>query len=200
MDKKLINLLLSYNYPLSVEYDKFLLLGYHPITFQPCVVLQNIKKHCAVVFTVFEWQGIVLLIDRLVLNGNIRKVINFLPTLSVLMEKTKDGEVTIAFRRKIKKNKTTVVLRMDEWYTFLSILQLSNPVLHHLQLLAPQVEIYTLEYFKRCADKKCVCLLEQDFFILAPLSDCNFILINFSRLFYEIPIFCLEKIMENVFK
>lgn len=176
------NLLLSYTYFLNSNGTKHVSTGFNCSNLETCFVLRGNSKE--IILNCAEW---------------LQLYINFRDHEKKIIKINEDKKISV----KVNENelifyckKCKVVLNKNEWNTFEKYID----ILHKYMMYNESAEMIVKSYFKlyieMCLKKGLNYLDFNDYFIPNYKTNVN---VNFSRLFYEIRLFCENKIQSEIF-
>jgi hypothetical protein len=176
------NLLLSYTYFLNSIGTKHVSTGFNCNNLETCFVLRGNSKE--IILSCEEWLQLYLNLrecGKKLIKINEEKKIN-----------VKVNENELIFYCK----KSKVILNKNEWNTFQKYID----ILHKYMMYNESAEMIVKSYFKlyteKCLKKSVNYLDFNDYFIPNYKTNTT---VNFSRLFYEIRLFCENKIQNEIF-
>jgi hypothetical protein len=196
------NLLLAYLYHLNNEYSKYIAFGYSSTTLEPTVIVHTIGL-CFIELDCIEYTNLVLLSDKIHLYFNTETTPE--PVNNRYMDikfGVLNGEKYVTFERlgntqdvhKFKLNEA-------EWTRMYELMVFFNALTLWYKNSANDVKTYYQHYLKLCCDNNRLFLTTQEFYTPNDIPNGQFytspISFNYSRLFYEIGIFCRQNIFDK---
>lgn len=181
-------LLLSYTYFINADHSKYISVGYSVDNFTPCVIVNYIGI-AKIKLVLLEWLNIFLLknedISSFFSSCGSKKPKNSIKTL-----KNTKIQFDAASKSVIING---LAINHEEWTLMLQMTDYIQSVLYWCRQSTREVSSYYNEYVKRCCEQNVYSLDATHFF-----SDISSIKCNYTRLFWEIPILCREKLMNDV--
>ena len=182
-------LLLAYTYFINNENSKYISVGYSVENFSPCVIINyiglgNLKLGLP------EWLNIFMVkheeISSLLNAGGVKKCQKLIKTMKNTLIKFDEHTKTIVI--------SNIAINHDEWLLKLQLTDYIQSVLYWCRQTTKEVSSYYNEYVKRCIELNTISLDTTDFF-----TNTNSIFKwNDSRLFFEIPILCKNKLYNDI--
>lgn len=187
-EKKLKNykvpeqLLLAYTYFIDNKHEKYVSIGYNIVDFKPCVILHHIGNACVTLDTI-QWLNIFI-----AKNNTITAILSSSEVVNI------DGDFIIVNGNEKTVQINDVVVTKLEWDLLQFFIDYTHSVLFWCKHATKYVHEFYNKYLEKCIEKNVLQLDVADYFTPTDLnSKCNF-----SRLFYEFPILCKEKLIIDV--
>lgn len=189
MENKIPDLLLSYTYFLDSLQKSLISVGYDSNLLLPTIILIN-KTNSFKIIEFYIFMNIYKLREEIneYFTGNESGIIKI---NEFILSKNKQRVLTIRDCR-IKIN-----LKGKEWSRLYKLLPFISAVINYQHRTAYLVADYYESYLKQCLEQKVLKLHQPP--ILPYEIELN-TSINYSRLFYELPIFCESKLFDDYFK
>lgn len=171
------NLLLNYTYHLDDCHNRKIVLGFDPSSFEAKIVFHR-HGLFPVSASFSEWSA----------------VYKHLNELKTKMEETLPAnqlELNNEHRIPINNN-SSIILKQTELYKLFELLTFFNIIMYHNNNASDSVKEYYKKYAEKCKGKSVLTLTCEDFFIPSRTS---YVHLNYSRLFYEIPLFCINNLI-----
>lgn len=164
--------------------------------FQATLELRDVKS-CSIFIDQIDWCSLMLLCNNInkyfndenhkrfysVIGGNVE-------ITHVHLKKMKH----LKFKRVNCHNNYSVILSKSEWESLLELKDIVNSLLCSYAYYSNTVKLYYKTYLEKCKFFNCIALGVNEFFIPNDILH----VINYERLFYEIPIVCSEKILNDI--
>lgn len=203
-------LFLAYTYHLNDECTKYISLGYHTRTFTTTILFHHIGVSVLELDTL-EFTNIFMLsenISQYFQRGEPIEKLSPNKYIQLAMTTAANGEKQIVFERVGNTSSTLkIALNEKEWNCMLELTNYFNPLLFWYQSSKSGVKHYYDHYVKLCCDTNKTFLTTQEFFAPNEIPNGQMYFspqppsYNYSRLFYEIGIFCrYDDILETVLK
>jgi hypothetical protein len=203
------NLLLAYMYHLNRDYSKYISFGYCSKNLEPTILLHTVGQ-CFLELNCLEYTNIILVSDKI--NEYFHDASPQQPTdgrvdnryMDIKIAEI-DGAKTVMFQRIDNQEAVhTITLNEAEWTCMNELMVFFNALTLWYKSSASDVKVYYQHYLKLCADSNRMHLSTSDFYTPNDISNGQFysspITFNYSRLFYEIGIFCRPNIFDNCLK
>jgi hypothetical protein len=174
-------MLLTYSYFLNKNNSKSISCGVNTETFFSNVVLSKNNK-TQIIFTQPQWQEIHMFVQN---NICTNEKVQIYENLYINIKN--DNIILLNQRKKI-------ILSIEEWRNLDLTFEYFNYVLIINNQYQTQLKEYFEQYVMKCVENQ-VSFLNSNFFFIPSEN----IQINFSRLFYEIPIECKNKLEKSIF-
>lgn len=199
-------LLLSYTYPLNNNWSKIISTGFnHEDNFEACVILNDCMED-SIMLSTLDWYSIFvkfekinktidLMISKQELTERVKQHVRVSQNLDVLIMKDHDGVVKIQLQRK-DGSKSYITLLYDEYIAFYALSEFIHLVLTYNRSCTSFINMYFSSYVKKCLELNCNFLTSQHYFTPSNYSGMDSI--NYSRLFYELPVLCGNKIYKLI--
>lgn len=171
------NLLLNYTYYLDHYHNWKVALGFDPFSFEAKIVFHHHGRF-PVSTSYSGWAALHSYLTNL--KGEI-----ITDTLPANQEELKK-------EYRIPVGTGSILLTYNELYKLFDLLDFFNIVMFHNNNASESVKEYYKEYVKKCQEKNVLSLSNEYFFIP---SRSSYVHINYSRLYYEIPLYCSANIV-----
>ena len=181
-------LLLSYTYFINADHTKYISIGYSAETFAPCVII-NYIGNAHTKLGLIEWLDVFM-----VKNEEISTFFKNCETSKCRKIKTiKNSQILFDYGTKslILNN---LAINHQEWILIQQMTDYIQSVLYWCKHLTRAVSSYYTEYVKRCVENNVYNLDATQFFT----DETPLIKFNFSRLFWEMPILCKNKLFNDI--
>lgn len=174
------NLLLSYTYYLDHCHNQKITLGFDTFSFEAKIVFH---RHGRLPVSTFYsgWQAVYKHLTDL--KGEL-----YTATVPANQEE-------LLTEYKIPVDLGSVHLTLSELYNIFDILDFLNIVMFHNNNAVESVKEYYKKYCEKCKSRNLILLSNEDFFIPSRTS---YVHLNYSRLFFEIPLYCNINIIFDV--
>lgn len=179
-------LLLSYTYFINDDCSKYISVGFNPETFKPQTKLHHVGVHQSRL-DLKEWIYIFTVkndeFSSLFTSKNPVKICCSLKSLDI----------------KFKKQKIIIngfEINAQEWLLIVKLSNFIQSVLYWCRQTANDVINYYQNYVEKCKAHNVYSLEATHFFV----NDTSEMKCNHSRLFYEIPILCKNKLLSDISK
>lgn len=188
------NLLLAYTHFLN-GFDKHISIGYNADTFQPAVNITH-NPISTIALTTLDWMH---------LRTNAKEISNCFSyknsvyfkcdsiSISVIHSSHND-ENTLIFQH-LTNTLNCITLNELEWMLIIDLLDLYISIYDYCTLYTSNIKFYYEQYVQHCYNTPNCQLYTSDYFIIEDKSKITF---NQLRLFYEIPIYCKNKLSLDV--
>lgn len=173
--------LLNYTYYLDECQNRKVMLGFDPLTFQAKIVFHLHGRFPVSAFYT-AWVA---------LYNHLKKLKSELNDDNLPL-----NQETLKKQHKIPVDNGSITLQQQELYKLLDMTEFLNIVMYHNNNASGNVKEYYTKYIQKCKEKNVIKLADEDFFIPAHTS---YVHINYSRLFYEIPMFYSGNIIFDMF-
>lgn len=170
------NLLLNYTYHLDDCHNSKVILGFDPTSFEAKIVFHQ-HGRLPVSTTYPGWTT----------------VFHYLCNLKGQFELLPPNQEALKQEHKIPiDGSSSISLKQPELCKLFEILTFINIVMYHNSNASDSVKEYYKKYAEKCKEKNQLTLSSEDFFIPSRTS---YVHLNYSRLFYELPIFCINNLI-----
>lgn len=207
-----VYLLLANTYFLNSYWSKSITVGYSPETFETQMLFMNSGKQ--ICLSTFEWCGIYVSMQKITKlvqaasnallemalimkkqTNQIKHTLKTSPSVSFVIQADGKDNVEI-FMNVSRESKTNFHFTFAEWFEFFNLAEFFNNTVNHHRVSSGIVAAYFEQYIEKCIENQYRSLDSSDFFVpQTPWS-----IANYSRLFYEFPLACANKIAEFVYK
>lgn len=192
------NLLLAYTYFLNEQHTCKIVIGFCAETFEAEIIFHRVKE-TPIYITFKEWENYF---------NNFKKIEGSTTTtnddefLAALIEKIDAKNTTktllnFTWDNDNNNNKKLFALFKKEYTQYVNIIEFLNVVMCYNNNAVGNIKKYFTKYLEKCKAKTLFQLSFDDYYIPMEYSHVH---CNYSRLFFEIPIFCSSKLFENILK
>lgn len=181
-------LLLSYTYFINAEHTKYISIGFSVKTFTPCVII-NYIGYAQTKLGLTEWLNIFM-----IKHEEISTFFKNCETSKCRKIKTlKNSQIHFDYVTK-SLILNSLAINHEEWILMQQMTDYIQSVLYWCRYLTRAVSLYYDEYVKRCVENSVYSLDATHFFT----DETSIIKCNFSRLFWEMPILCKNKLFNDI--
>ncbi len=214
--ESLPRLLLQYSYFLDARHVKLVSIGYNNDTFTPTILFHHVGKSY-IELNAIDWMSIFLNIDNInkyyftvtskengEQNDSMKKpnTIKFMTTenfsITPCMEQT-SSLTTLLFQQHCQQQQQEQIriftLDHTEWLRLHELMDFFNTLIFYYKSTVDNVKHYYNEYVKKCVEYNKLKLIGVDFFTPQHINHYSY---NYSRLFYETPIICHDKLYYDI--
>lgn len=170
--------LLNYTYYLDGCQNRKIVLGFDPSNFEAKIIF-HLHGRFPVSTNYSGWCAVFDHINKLKEETG-----EFLP----------ENQFGLSKKYKIPVGEGSIQLQTLELLKLYEMMRFFNIVMYHNNSASESVKEYYNGYVTKCREKNTIKLPDEDFFI--PLR-ASYVHVNYSRLFYEIPIFCSANVLFN---
>lgn len=212
------SLLLAYTYFFNNTSSKAISVGYNTDDFSSSVLLKQ-TLNGSILLSGLEWYslfvkfakineylktedlrmtenllGLVNEVKDAVSTKGKKNVFKLSSTLFIKIDQDGYEQKIIFVRHKNSHTITTLMLSQEEWRMFYYLSEFINAVVTHIRSAGPLIQSYFESYATRCKELNVCSLDSSKFFVPQNTNYFNDKAINYSRLFFELPILCQMKI------
>lgn len=181
-------LLLSYTYFINDDCSKYISVGFNPETFKPETKLHHVGVHQSTL-DIKQWLYIFITknneFSKLFTSKNPGRFRCSLKSVDIKFKK-KSGIIII----------NGFEINAQEWLLIVKLSEFIQSVLYWCSQATNNIINYYQKYVEKCKAHNVYSLDSTHFFV----NDNTVIKCNHSRLFYEIPILCKNKLMSDILK
>lgn len=187
------DLLLAYTYFLKSKHNKkYFMTGIDSVDFVPEIILCDYDTPSSLTFNLTEWACLTSALNKTMNNEKELKC--FLPLLNNIelriFGKNNNKKVTI----KRLGTPDFIVLEHSEWKNVCEMNSLIMTMMHYFKNAVEQIKEYMDQYVEKCVELNTFNLDKTTAFLPLKTHFC----FNFTRLFYELPVFCKDIIAAKV--
>lgn len=185
------NLLLAYTYFLNDQHSSKVIIGFSTETFEAEIIFHRFKE-CPIYISFKEWEKYFINFKKLEEKRSADQT-----ELLINLEDNKSKALTkilVNFTLDNDNNKIFAMFK-NEHQHFLNIIEFMNVVMSYNNNASNNVKEYFNKYMEKCKAKSLFQLSFDDYYIPMNLSHVH---CNYSRLFFEIPLYCSSKLFENL--
>lgn len=177
------NLLLAYTYYLNEKQTCKIIIGFDCDTFQSKIVFHRNGKKPVEVFY-YDWYSYYNKTKQLeaVQNNNESQLIEIEPFCNILQFNQQDNKI--------------FDIQQEEYWKLIGMLDFIQAVMSYNNNASNNVEAYIHKYFTKCKEQGVIKLSQEQFYIPMQFSPNQ---CNYSRLFYEVPLFMTHKLFSYVY-
>lgn len=180
------NLLLAYTYFLNESSTKYIGIGFNSETLLPNLIIRSSKKE--ICLSTLDWITFYTSLQEestTDVDDQTRK-----NKKKLIVKKTQENEFVFRF------DKEKISLTSDEWEKFKTFVNFFNSVMLYNHSAINVINFYINNYLEKCLQNNKKCLDVKEYFEPNMVGQ---VCLNYSRLFYEIPIYCKNKINNQLY-
>lgn len=193
------NLLLAYTYFLNDKHTCKVIIGFSAETFEAQIIFHRFKD-IPVYISFNEWEKYFTnfkQLDKKRCADETQLLQDLLESIDVKTTITTKVIVNFTLKNDNSNNNNNKIFPMfqNEYQHFLNIIEFLNVVMCYNNTASANVREYFNKYMEKCKAKNLFQLSFDEYYIPMNLSHVH---CNYSRLFFEIPLYCSGKLFENL--